>query len=922
MLVRPLPQRSYGRAGWGPRGLALRLASVTAGLAGVVTQSGVALAQPAPVAPAAPEAPPKSGAQLPRLKKYVDPVYPEEAKKKGIAGNVTLELSIDKAGVVKNAAVIEGVGDGPEAKAVADAAVAAAKQLEFEPARKADGTAVGARILYRFSFTLKTDDTPPDGPPGPDVKQPEKKPTLALRGTVLTSEGDIAVVGASVRVRGVGETADASASTTDDGGVFRVPPVSTGRYQITISAPGFQPLTLEEDLSEGEALEVKYRLVAEGDGIEVTVRGQKPPREVTKRTVTQREIGRIAGTNGDALRALQFLPGVARPPGLAGLLLVRGSAPQDTQTFVDGTFVPLIYHFGGFSSVFPTEMLEKIDFYPGNFSAQYGRVQGGVVDVALRSPKNDGYHGFLEIDLTEANAMLEGPIPGTGKKWTFAAAGRRSYLEATLGNVLSAFAAGVTQAPVYYDYQFLVEGRPTSKQKFRAGFFGSDDGLQLLLADASPGEPALTGNLGFSTAFMRLQMRYEAELSADTTFRTVIAGGRDNVSFGFGSLFFRLETQSLTNRIELSHKLTKGVTVNVGTDLFATRFNVRTRLPAAPPPGTPPNGPFSLRPTVETSTQGGRYQPAAYAEFELVPSSRARVVPGVRLDYDNLIKGFTFDPRINARYALVEAPRKTSIKGGVGVFSQPPQPQESTPPVGTPTLQSNRSIHYSLGVEQELTRAIEVSLEGFYKQLDNVVTARTGVSATGGGYDNGGKGYVVGGELLAKWKDDGKFFGWLAYTLSRSVRVDFPGAPERQVPFDQTHILTLLGSYRLGGGWEFGATFRLVSGNLVTPNVCNPQEPSCPQSRTNALYLASTGTYTAIPFSGPASERLPLFHTLSLRVDKRWKFKSWSAAAYLDVYNVYNNQNTEGISYNYDFTARTFVSGLPIIPNLGLRGEF
>ena len=43
---------------------------------------------------------------------------------------------------------------------------------------------------------------------------------------------------------------------------------------------------------------------------------------VTKRTLEQRELSRIPGTNGDALRSIQSLPGVARPPGLAGLLLV------------------------------------------------------------------------------------------------------------------------------------------------------------------------------------------------------------------------------------------------------------------------------------------------------------------------------------------------------------------------------------------------------------------------------------------------------------------------------------------------------------------------------------------------------------------------------------------------------------------------
>src|SRR5690606_894554 len=187
------------------------------------------------------------------------------------------------------------------------------------------------------------------------------------------------------------------------------------------------------------------------------VEGERPPREVTRRVIDKAEIERIPGTNGDALRSLLSLPGVARPPAIAGILLVRGSAPQDTQVFVNGIFVPLVYHFGGLSSVVPTEMLEKIDFYPGNFSARYGRVMGGIVDVGLRSPKNDGFHGMAQLDLIDARAMIEGPIPWTDNKWTFAAAGRRSWLDAWLGPALDAAGAGVTQAPRYYDYQFMVE---------------------------------------------------------------------------------------------------------------------------------------------------------------------------------------------------------------------------------------------------------------------------------------------------------------------------------------------------------------------------------------------------------------------------------------------------------------------------------
>ena len=168
------------------------------------------------------------------------------------------------------------------------------------------------------------------------------------------------------------------------------------------------------------------------------------------------------------------------------------------------------------------------------------------------------------------------------------------------------------------------------------------------------------------------------------------------------------------------------------------------------------------------------------------------------------------------------------------------------------------------------------------------------------------------------------------------------GAQEGQTDVDHKHNLVVLGSYKLGGGWKFGAGFRLSSGNLVTPTVCNPEQktvrpvlttptdgsapqityqPACDPNRINSIYHAPSGAYTQIPFGGVASERLPMFHALDLRLDKRWQMKSWQFSAYLDVQNVYSNQNVEGLQYNFNYTSRQYVTGIPILPSIGLRGE-
>lgn len=898
------------------RGL-LCVASSVAGLA-----AGDAHAQPRgdsgaiPVEKPAAVAPDKSAAA--KLKQYVAPKHPEGVDREA---QVTLVLEIDAEGKVTSAKVLSGAGDGFD-----EAAVEAGKQLLWDPERDANGTAIPVRLKFRFTFSLKPKaPDPTETPTGTEIA-PERE---GLSGVVLgeadAREGvqatEIGVANArlTLRPRAGG---DARVVVTDAEGRFDFGDVAPGTYDLAIEAAGFGKTELVEEITEGSRSVVKYRVFVASGGLEVTIRGQRPPREVVKRTITRREIDRVPGTNGDAIRSIQNLPGVARPPGIAGILIVRGSGPQDTQTFVDGTLVPLIFHFGGLSSVIPTELLEKIDFYPGNFGSEYGRVTGGIVDVGIRSPKDDGYKGLAQIDLIDARALVEGPIPLLDG-WTFIAAARRSYIDAWLGPTLEAAGASVTQAPVYYDYQLFVEHNSASAGRFRVGFFGSDDRLELLVADPAPGEPALSGNVGLSTSFQRLQFLYENDWEKDSV-RSVLALGRDDIGFRLGSLFFLLENWSVNARFEHKRRLNKQIKLNSGLDLFTSYAEVGIRFPEPNArPGQPASQPFSTRPLRDFAGSSVIVQPAIYTELEIEPIPSLRLVPGIRLDHSSINENeLVASPRFSGRYAVRSEFPKTSLKSGVGVFHQPPAPQQAIEGVGTPSVRSNRAIHYALGFEQEFTRQIDLSVEGFVKQLDDFVIGNA--SPAGGGsifYDNRASGYTAGGEFLLRYKPDDRFFGWLAYTLSRSTRKFGPDAPEDLFIFDQTHILTVLGSYRLGHGWEFGARFRLVSGNLTDPSVCNPLSDDCNPNRTNALFNAPSGAYVPIPL-GNNTERLPLFHALDLRVDKKWRFDGWSLSTYLDVQNVYNNQNSEGIGYNFNFTARQFVNGLPILPSIGIRGDF
>jgi len=833
----------------------------------------------------------------PKIVHFENAPYPPEAEKLGLEANVILRLDIDKDGKVTGVAVVEPAGHGFD-----EAATEAAKRFLFEPARRGT-TPIPARILYRYGFTLRpaspgaTGGSPPAEPPAP---------TDSLRGVARTADADVPLAGATVDVQG--EHGEHQTVTTAGDGTWKFTGLAAGHYLVTVAAPGFEPTRAEEDVVEGTVAEVVYRLATEGEGIEVIVRGERPPREVTRRTIDQREMSRIPGTNGDALRSLQNLPGVGRPPGLAGLLIVRGSSPMDTNYFIDGIFVPLVYHFGGLSSVLPTEMLDKIDFYPGNFSSQYGRVMGGIVDVGIRSPNKDGrYHGLAQFDLIDGRLLAEGPVPFL-KNWSFLVGGRRSWVDTWLKPVLKETGAGVTSAPVYYDYQAFIETKPTSRSSLRFGIFGSDDSFEILIRDPAEQDPAFGGNLSLRTGFYRIEGRYTNDINEQLKFRTVLSYGSDRFDFGIGTFFFHFRNGLIFNRTELSYHPLRGLTLHGGVDVGFAPYEFDIRAPPPPRPGEPDPGPFASRPLIFESGKDNAWRPAGYLEAEISPNERSKIVPGVRVDYARDTGHWDVAPRLNARYDIVHDFPRTTAKGGVGAYYQQPQFQETDKVFGTPGLSSNRAIHYSLGVEQEITRPIEVSVEGFYKKLDHLVARVPSAGIRPYDYDNTGTGYVVGGEVLLKYKPDPRFFGWLAYTLSRSTRQDPPSFQTRLFQFDQTHILTLLGSYRLGHGWEFGARFRLVSGALATPTVLG-------------VFNSDSGAYAAVSGT-PFSERLPMFHQLDLRVDKRWRFADWSLSTYLDVQNAYNRANPEDLTYNYNYSQSQVQAFLPIIPSLGVRGEF
>ncbi|HWO10349.1 MAG TPA: TonB-dependent receptor plug domain-containing protein, partial [Polyangiaceae bacterium] len=204
---------------------------------------------------------------------------------------------------------------------------------------------------------------------------------------------------------------------------------------------------------------------------------EAPPRQATVHALDAEALTTVPGTSGDPLRALEVLPGVARSSD--GEPILRGAAQHESAVFIDGTSVPFLYHFGGVRSVLHPRLVERVEVYPGNFSARYGRATGGIVEAFTRDPRSDGLHGEVELSLLDSSALIEGPL---GSRLSFAGAARRSNIDLVFEQLVPDDTFDVVAAPVYWDYQGSLLLRPSDDARLRLSFVGSRDRTTLVFS--------------------------------------------------------------------------------------------------------------------------------------------------------------------------------------------------------------------------------------------------------------------------------------------------------------------------------------------------------------------------------------------------------------------------------------------------------
>jgi outer membrane receptor protein involved in Fe transport len=533
---------------------------------------------------------------------------------------------------------------------------------------------------------------------------------------------------------------------------------------------------------------------------------------------------------------------------------------------------------------------------------------GGVFDLHLKKLDPDRIHGSADVSVLDTSLHLEVPIT---EDLAILIAARRSYVDFILEAVIPDDAnIALTTAPRYWDYQLMANWRPKPGHEFRGMFLGSDDVFELLFDDPSELAPGLeSAGIDTNTNFQRLMLEHRYTPTVDFKNEIKLAFGRDRVDFNFFDTFrFDFNVRTLQFRDTATWKLSDKLDVSTGIDALNSWVTGEVRAPRPPDEGEPPPE-FDPDDVVFSAFDNRRFTFFAPFVEATMKIENLELVPGLRADYFSWTNKYSLDPRIVARFKFSDF----TAKSGIALVHQEATPQETDKVFGNPDLELQKALQYSVGMEWRPRDHLKFDVTLFYKDMYDL-TSRTGATVERNGeqvplvYDNGGTGTVIGAEAFLEHKFSSNFRGWLSYTLSRAERTDTGETEPRLFDFDQTHILAVVGSYRLPRNWELGLRYRLVSGGLTTPVI-------------GSTFVDELDEYTAI-FGETNSGRLPMFQQLDLRVDKTFVFDTWKLSFYLSLINATNHANVEALDYNFDFSETTNITGLPILPILGIKGEW
>ena len=689
----------------------------------------------------------------------------------------------------------------------------------------------------------------------------------------------------------------------DDSGGYRFNTLPAGRYEIRFVYVGYREHldSLEVALDDDITLDVALT----PDPIEIPEIVVEADRLAREREVQTGLINLDAATidampaigEPDPIRSLQFLPGVQAASDLSSGLYIRGGGPDQTLVLFDQAPVYNPTHAFGLFSTFNSDAVDDVTLYKGAYPAEYGGRLGAVVDIRSRETDAPEIRGKGSISTIAARLMLEGPV-GLNNVLV---SGRRTYLEP----ILAGLRRGSPEIPHYYFYD--LNGKLSTKRGAGWAVFSGYTGR-----DRVRFEPDGDTRVEIDWGNTVLSAKY-SRLLAESVLAKWSLSGSEYESVTDARIFntpFEIDNRlrDLTARAEIDWEQSPNNRIGVGIQAsaydarFDQQFNKDRRI------GFDSN-PLEL---------------VLYVNDMWSARTGTSITTGLRTRYITDGDRILLEPRFAGSQLFDGGFR---LKVGGGIYSQYLQliatEGLSAADIYVPideTADPGRSWQAVVGLDWELSRRYQFTMEGYYNDLENLVAFNNDVPVDQDSFNaadlfyTGGTGYATGVEFFAQ-RRLGNLTGWMGYTLGWSRR-NFAqlNAGETFPPkYDRRHDVNVVANYRTGP-WSYGLAFVYGTGQAFTP--------ASARYRLQDPALGDLTTGTRLLPGRRNSERLLPYHRLDVSVTRDFVIFGRGAQWFVQAFNLYSRRNEWFVQFDEVGTDVEVVRQLPVIPSIGLNFTF
>ena len=712
-------------------------------------------------------------------------------------------------------------------------------------------------------------------------------------------------------------------TTTNNFGFYSLT-LPKGEKKLSFSFIGFKAFTIQMNLNSDTTLNVGLDLKEAIE--EITVYGDRAKKiENTEMSVVElpvKQVQKIPLMLGepDLLKVLQLLPGVqSGTEGTSGIY-VRGGGPDQNLFLLDGVPIYNVNHLFGFFSVFNPSAIKTVKLYKGGFPARFGGRLSSVIDINMKEGNMKKIEGEASIGLISSRFSIEGPI--VKDKTSFIISGRRTYADILLQPFIKAMNNGSNEKinGGYYFYDLNAKINHIFSERSRlylSGYFGEDKFYLKSNSVDNNNSTSYTynqeSNIKWGNGTGTLRWNY---VISNRLFSNFIA---TYSKYNFLVSFDDMEKNSLTKKEQRDYfKYFSGIndvsakaefdyfpnpqhSVKFGASYIYHTFN----------PGINRFQMINEEDNVQNlDTIIGNDK--IYAnEMDCFAEDNFDLGPLVKVNLGLRFSGFevqnifypSLEPRASIRFRVSD---NFSVKGSYSLMSQNIHLLSSST-ISLPTdlwlpttqkVKPQKSEQFAVGSFFNLPYNLELSVEGYYKTMTNLIEYKDGASYTlsAKGWEDQielGRGWSYGAEFLLE-KKVGKTTGWIGYTLSWTQRqfdnLNF-GNPFF-ARYDRRHDISITIIHEFSKKIDAGVTWVYGTGNAVT---LGKQKYKQDESLTDGWYVDNSLTY----YESRNNYRVPAYHRLDVGVNFHKRLKIGERTISISAYNAYNRLNPFYIYWGY-----------------------